>query len=128
MLRMLISINVKDNSCDLFKVYIYLVLTENWLLYNPMIEDKSVIFEMWGVFLRSCSCQISSTDLRPHASKVCSLTLPLYSLSFCNRRIWHLFCNLVMHTSVDLNFDQSFKCFTKQVRSKASYLIQGSLK
>ncbi|CAL5436149.1 unnamed protein product [Camellia sinensis] len=69
-LRSLISINVKDKSCDLFKMYIFLVLTENWLLSNPMLEDKSVIYEMWGVYLRNCSCQITSTDLRSYASKV----------------------------------------------------------
>uniref|UniRef100_A0A5B7BZX9 Coiled-coil SMC6 And NSE5 INteracting (CANIN) domain-containing protein n=2 Tax=Davidia involucrata TaxID=16924 RepID=A0A5B7BZX9_DAVIN len=69
-LRLLISINVKDKSCDLFKVYIYLVLTENWLLSNPILEDKPVIYEMWGVYLRNCSCQITSMDLRSYASKV----------------------------------------------------------
>ncbi|KAL6976371.1 hypothetical protein U1Q18_025157 [Sarracenia purpurea var. burkii] len=69
-LRALISINVKDKSCDLFKMYIYLVLTENWLLSNSMLEDKPVIYEMWGVYLRSCSYQITSTDLRSYASKV----------------------------------------------------------
>lgn len=73
MLEFLLSINVKDNSCDLFKIYIYLVLTENWLLYDSTTKEKSLMFEMWGVFLRNCSCQISSTDLRPHASKVCCL-------------------------------------------------------
>ncbi|KAL1817054.1 hypothetical protein ACET3Z_019628 [Daucus carota] len=83
MLAFLISINVKDNSCDLFKIYIYLVLTENWLLYNSTTRENSLMKDMWGVFLRNCSCQISSTDLRSHASKV---------------------------------------------RSKASYLVQGSLK
>ncbi|KAM7522417.1 hypothetical protein LguiA_012319 [Lonicera macranthoides] len=69
-LRRLILINVKDKECDLYKTYIYLVLTEMWLLSKPMIENNPVICEMWGVYLRNCSCQISSTDLRPHASKV----------------------------------------------------------
>ncbi|XAR59700.1 hypothetical protein NMG60_11015633 [Bertholletia excelsa] len=69
-LRSLISLNVKDKSCDLFKMYIYLVLTENWLLSNPLLEERSVICEMWGVYLRNCSCQISSMDLRSYASKV----------------------------------------------------------
>ncbi|XP_011032310.1 PREDICTED: uncharacterized protein LOC105131168 isoform X4 [Populus euphratica] len=68
-LSFLISINVKDRSCDLFQMYIYLVLTENWLLSNPMFELKPVIYEMWGVYLRNCSCQITSTDMRPYASK-----------------------------------------------------------
>ncbi|GFZ12832.1 hypothetical protein Acr_23g0012170 [Actinidia rufa] len=69
-LRILISINVKDKSCDLFKTYMYLVLTENWLSSNPMLEDKSVIYKLWGVYLRNCSCQITGTDLRSYASKV----------------------------------------------------------
>ncbi|KAH8499516.1 hypothetical protein H0E87_018124 [Populus deltoides] len=69
-LSFLISINVKDRSCDLFQMYIYLVLTEHWLLSNPMFELKPVIYEMWGVYLRNCSCQITSTDMRPYASKV----------------------------------------------------------
>ncbi|KAE9445877.1 hypothetical protein C3L33_22237, partial [Rhododendron williamsianum] len=51
-LRFLNLINVKDKSCDLFKIYIYLVLTENWLLYNPTLEDKPVIHKLWGVYLR----------------------------------------------------------------------------
>ncbi|XP_059625821.1 uncharacterized protein LOC132268922 [Cornus florida] len=69
-LRRLVSINVKDKNCDLFKMYVYLVLIENWLLYNYMLEDKPVIFELWSVLLRNCSCQITSTDLRSYASKV----------------------------------------------------------
>ncbi|CAK7332193.1 unnamed protein product [Dovyalis caffra] len=69
-LSLLISINVKDRSCDLSQMYIYLVLTANWLLSNPMFELKPVIYEMWGVYLRNCSCQITSTDMRPYASKV----------------------------------------------------------
>ncbi|XP_015577597.2 uncharacterized protein LOC8275232 isoform X1 [Ricinus communis] len=69
-LNLLMSINVKDKICDFFKMYIYLVLTENWLLSNPILEYKPVIYEMWGVYLRNCSSQITSTDLRPYASKV----------------------------------------------------------
>lgn len=69
-LRFLISINLKEKSCDLFKIYIYLVLSENWLLHNPTLEDKPVIHKLWGVYLRHCSCQITSTDLRSYASKV----------------------------------------------------------
>lgn len=69
-LKFLISINVKDRSCDLFKMYIYLVLTENWLYSNPLLEDKPVINEMWSLYLRNCSCQITNTDLRTYASKV----------------------------------------------------------
>ncbi|GLT65018.1 hypothetical protein SLA2020_374750 [Shorea laevis] len=69
-LNMLISLNVKEKDNDFFKMYIYLVLTENWLLYDKKLEDKPVIMEMWGLFLRNCSCQISSMDLRSYASKV----------------------------------------------------------
>lgn len=69
-LRVLTSITVKDKSCDLFKLYIYLVLTENWLVGSRMLEGKPLICEMWGLFLRNCSCQIASTDLRSYASKV----------------------------------------------------------
>ncbi|KAB1226779.1 hypothetical protein CJ030_MR1G022522 [Morella rubra] len=70
MLRLLISINVKERSSDLFKMYIYLVLAENWLLVNKVLIYKPVINEMWGLFLRNCSCHIPSTDLRSFASKV----------------------------------------------------------
>ncbi|XP_022152868.1 uncharacterized protein LOC111020493 [Momordica charantia] len=69
-LRLLTSITVKDKSCDLFKLYIYLVLTENWLVGSRTLEGKPLICEMWGLFLRNCSCQITSTDLRSYASKV----------------------------------------------------------
>ncbi|KAF5772678.1 hypothetical protein HanRHA438_Chr13g0590881 [Helianthus annuus] len=68
--RQLTLINLKDKSCDLFKVYIYLVLTENWFLYNPLLEDKQLLNEMWGLFLRNCSCQINITDSRSYAPKV----------------------------------------------------------
>lgn len=69
-LQLLISTNVKDKSCDLFKTYVYLVLAENWLLVSQMLENKPVINEMWCLYLRNCSCQIASTDLRSFASKV----------------------------------------------------------
>ncbi|XVF05751.1 hypothetical protein REPUB_Repub05bG0199200 [Reevesia pubescens] len=69
-LNLLISINVKEKACDFFKMYHYLVLTENWVRYDQMLRDKPVIREMWGLFLRNCSCQIPSTDLRSHASKI----------------------------------------------------------
>ncbi|KAL5565803.1 hypothetical protein UlMin_028967 [Ulmus minor] len=69
-LRALISINLKEKSCDLFMMYIYLVMAENWLLSIPLLEDKPVLKEMWGLYLRNCSCLISSTDLRSFASKV----------------------------------------------------------
>lgn len=70
MLRLLMAINVKDKDCDLFKMYRNLNLAENWLSFDPKLKDKAVIREMWGVCLRNCSCLISSTDMRPFASKV----------------------------------------------------------
>lgn len=69
-LNLLITVNVKDKTCDLFRMYIYLALTENWLLSCPKLEEKPVMTEMWSVYLRNCSCLISSTDLRLYASKV----------------------------------------------------------
>lgn len=76
-LRLLISINVKEKGCDLFKMYIYLVLTENWLLVNQMLENNEEMNAMWGLYLRNCSYQIASTDLRTYASKVWSQTVAL---------------------------------------------------
>ncbi|KAG8387596.1 hypothetical protein BUALT_Bualt02G0037700 [Buddleja alternifolia] len=69
-LRLLISINVKDKKCDLFKMYIYLSLAENWLSFDTMLKDKAVVRELWGVCLRNCSCGITITDLRSYASNV----------------------------------------------------------
>ncbi|XP_027360672.1 uncharacterized protein LOC113868894 isoform X1 [Abrus precatorius] len=68
--RSLTEINFKDKSCDFFKMYIHLVLTENWVLSNLYIEDNPVIYEMFCLFLRHCSSLISATDLRSYASKV----------------------------------------------------------
>lgn len=73
-LNLLISIKVKDKNCDFFKVYVYLVLTENWLLSNQLGEEKRVLNEMWRLYLRNCSCLIASTDLRSFASKVWTQT------------------------------------------------------
>lgn len=70
LLSSLMSINLKEKSCNLFKTYIFLVLAENWLFSSKLVEEKPVLKDMWAVFLRNCSCQISSTDLRPYASKV----------------------------------------------------------
>ena len=66
----LMSINLKEKSCNLFRTYMMLVLAENWLLSSKLVEEKPVLREMWAVFLRNCFCQINSTDLRPFASKV----------------------------------------------------------
>ncbi|CAA7017921.1 unnamed protein product [Microthlaspi erraticum] len=77
----LMSINLKEKSCNLFKTYIFLVLVENWLFSSKLVEEKPVLKDMWAVFLRNCSCQISSTDLRPFASKV--RTKAAYLLQGC---------------------------------------------
>ncbi|KAK6141734.1 hypothetical protein DH2020_024536 [Rehmannia glutinosa] len=69
-LRLLISKNVKDKNCDLFQMYIYLSLAENWLLFDTMLKDKAAIHELWGICLRNCSCGITITDLRSYASNV----------------------------------------------------------
>ncbi|MED6160897.1 hypothetical protein PIB30_055541 [Stylosanthes scabra] len=69
-LKLLMAINFKDKSCNFFKMYIHLVLTENWVLSNSLIENNSVIYERFCRCLRQCSSLISATDLRPFASKV----------------------------------------------------------
>ncbi|MED6175665.1 hypothetical protein PIB30_080561 [Stylosanthes scabra] len=69
-LRLLMAINFKDKSCNFFKMYIHLVLTENWVLSNSLIEDNPVIYKKFCLCLRQCSSLISPTDLRPFASKV----------------------------------------------------------
>ncbi|KAL3828499.1 hypothetical protein ACJIZ3_017301 [Penstemon smallii] len=69
-LRWLSSINVKDKSCDLFKMYLYLSLAENWLSFDSVSKDKAVVRELWGGCLRNCSCGITITDLRSYASNV----------------------------------------------------------
>ncbi|CAI0452803.1 unnamed protein product, partial [Linum tenue] len=69
-LSCLIAINMVEKECDLFKMYIYLTLTENWLLSTSVLEDKPLMCEMWGVYLRHCTFQISHGDLRPYAAKI----------------------------------------------------------
>lgn len=69
-LRWLLSLNLKDKACDFFRVYIYMNLGQNWVMYDSLGKDKREREEMWGLFLQKCSCQIGSTDLRPFASKV----------------------------------------------------------
>ncbi|KAL1191071.1 hypothetical protein V5N11_036029 [Cardamine amara subsp. amara] len=82
LLSLLMSINVKEKSCNLFKTYISVVLAENWLFSSTLVEEKPVLRDMWAVFLRNCSCQISSTDLRSYASKVRAKAA--YLLQGCN--------------------------------------------
>uniref|UniRef100_A0A5B7B6P0 Uncharacterized protein n=1 Tax=Davidia involucrata TaxID=16924 RepID=A0A5B7B6P0_DAVIN len=61
-LRLLISVNVKDKSCDLLKMYIYLVLTENWLLSNPILEVKPVINVQRSVVKLHIFCKAQATN------------------------------------------------------------------
>ncbi|KAL8152216.1 hypothetical protein V2J09_009976 [Rumex salicifolius] len=68
-LRTVISINLKDRSCNLFDMYLYLVLVEN-LLISDNLDSKQAIIEMWGSFLRQCCGQISNTDFRPFAQEI----------------------------------------------------------
>ncbi|CAH8263974.1 unnamed protein product [Arabidopsis lyrata] len=82
LLSSLMSINVKEKSCNLFKTYISVVLAENWLFSSTLVEEKPVLRDMWAVFLRNCSCQINSTDLRSYASKV--RTKAAYLLQGCS--------------------------------------------
>ncbi|XP_072960120.1 uncharacterized protein [Typha angustifolia] len=69
-LELLISTNVKEKSCNFFKLYIYLVLADNFLLSSHLFEERPVIIDMWCKYLRNCSSQITSTDWRSYASKV----------------------------------------------------------
>ncbi|KAG9449542.1 hypothetical protein H6P81_009507 [Aristolochia fimbriata] len=68
--RLLVSTNVREKTCDFLKIYLYLVLAENWLFSGSLLEQNQVIRAMWALFLRNCSCQITSTDWRSYASKV----------------------------------------------------------
>ncbi|XP_004506066.1 uncharacterized protein [Cicer arietinum] len=69
-LKSLDASNFRDKSCDFFKMYIHLVLAENWVLSSSLVEDDPVIYEMFCSFLKNCSSLISATDLRSYASKV----------------------------------------------------------
>lgn len=69
-LKIMTSIKIKDENCDFLKLYICLVLGENWLCGDLALEDKTVVLQMWGKYLRACSNKITSTDWRPYASKV----------------------------------------------------------
>ncbi|KMT02356.1 hypothetical protein BVRB_9g205800 isoform B [Beta vulgaris subsp. vulgaris] len=67
-LKFLVSINMKDKTCNLFKIYLCLVLAENWLLFGS--ETKTFVNELWSSFIRKCSIQISNTDFRPCAQEI----------------------------------------------------------
>lgn len=67
-LNFLISKNLKDKKCNLFEIYLCLVLTENCLLFGT--KPKPLVSELWSSFIRKCSVQISNTDFRPCAQEV----------------------------------------------------------
>uniref|UniRef100_A0A7C9E1Y0 Uncharacterized protein n=1 Tax=Opuntia streptacantha TaxID=393608 RepID=A0A7C9E1Y0_OPUST len=67
-LKSLISINLKVRSCDLFKIYIYLVLIENCLIFGG--KANPVVNELWRGFIWKCSSQIPNTDFRPCAQEI----------------------------------------------------------
>ncbi|KAL0919994.1 hypothetical protein M5K25_009090 [Dendrobium thyrsiflorum] len=69
-LKSLGSVKLKDKDTDFFTLYIYLVLSENWILSYDLGDERSDILSMWTKFLRNCSGNISSTDWRLYASKV----------------------------------------------------------
>ncbi|KAJ3688879.1 hypothetical protein LUZ61_018043 [Rhynchospora tenuis] len=69
-LKLLALVNLKGNSCDFFKLYVYLNLMENLLLVYHPFQEKSKIIDLWHKFLRNCTAQITCTDWRSYASKV----------------------------------------------------------
>ncbi|XP_021766415.1 uncharacterized protein LOC110730894 isoform X1 [Chenopodium quinoa] len=68
LLKFLLSSNLKDKSCNLFKIYLCLVLTENWLLFGNVSEPR--VNELWSSLIRKCSIQISNTNFRPFAQEI----------------------------------------------------------
>ncbi|KAK8945178.1 hypothetical protein KSP39_PZI007566 [Platanthera zijinensis] len=70
-LKSLVSVKVKDKNTDFLTIYIYIILSEIWLLsYDDSGEERVAMLNMWAKFLQICSCDISNTDWRPYASKV----------------------------------------------------------
>ncbi|CAH9096885.1 unnamed protein product [Cuscuta epithymum] len=69
-LKSINAINLKDEDFELEKMYIYLILVDNWLFCDPKLKGNAELKTMWAACLRNCSCQISSTDLRSYALKV----------------------------------------------------------
>ncbi|KZV47201.1 hypothetical protein F511_05252 [Dorcoceras hygrometricum] len=83
-LRLLISINVKEKNCDLFKIYICLNLAENWLFLDLSLKENKSVQRLWGIFLQNCACGITINDSRSYASNVrkMHLFLPSTTLTF----------------------------------------------
>lgn len=70
-LKSLVSVKVKDKDTDFLTIYIYMILSEAWLLsYDSSGEERFAVLNMWVKFLKICSYDISNTDWRPYASKV----------------------------------------------------------
>ncbi|XP_062188598.1 uncharacterized protein LOC133891899 isoform X2 [Phragmites australis] len=68
-LKLIVSINVKEKECDFFRLYVYLVLMDNLLFSSDAFRDKTVIVDSWRNYLRNCSTQIGCTDWRFYAPK-----------------------------------------------------------
>lgn len=67
-LKSLISTNLKAKTCDLFKIYLYLVLIENCLIFGE--KAHPAVNELWRKFIWKCSSQVSNTDFRPCAQEI----------------------------------------------------------
>ncbi|KNA23519.1 hypothetical protein SOVF_024100 [Spinacia oleracea] len=68
LLKFLLSNNLKDKNCNFSKIYLCLVLTENWLLFRT--ETGPLVNELWRSFIHKCSIQISNTNYRPFAQEI----------------------------------------------------------
>ncbi|XP_078440629.1 actin protein 2/3 complex subunit-like protein [Wolffia australiana] len=70
LLKLILKDDVKDKDCDFLKIYIHLVLAENWLASDPSMNEDRAVSEAWLKYLRILSTQISNTDWRSYAAKV----------------------------------------------------------
>ncbi|TVU23089.1 hypothetical protein EJB05_32826 [Eragrostis curvula] len=69
-LKLVTTINVKEKECDLFKLYVYLVLMDKLLFSTDAFRDKTMVVHSWRNYLRNCSTQIGCSDWRFYAPKV----------------------------------------------------------
>ncbi|KAL6850149.1 hypothetical protein ACP4OV_020776 [Aristida adscensionis] len=69
-LKLVTSIKVKEKGCDLFRLYVNLVLMDNLLFSSDAFRDKILIVDSWRNYLWNCSTQIRVTDWRFYAPKV----------------------------------------------------------
>jgi hypothetical protein len=73
-LKQVTSINVKEKECDLFKLYVYLILMDTLLFSTDAFRDKTMVVDSWLNYLRNCSTQIKCTEWRFYASQVKRIT------------------------------------------------------